>query len=398
MLIPSSEDEYTRSSFVAISPTPEYIENTLWRVRIDDGSQEERVVAASSVRFPLSLAAAYGSSAPPITVGSLVHALRGIWQPCTLVGSISDPLIRFTPPGAGAGAAPIEVRVATGTLILDDPASAAAGDAGDAASNGQRPVPAPGSFAIYVSSNANGSLPLEVEVLRPGDADGTLVVRSSEHAEQSVLTEQLRVRHALSYRVLVSSGGFQRSTLEAVSPDGMLCVAFAGGGRRWVSAAEVAVVARGSAHGTGAGAGGTGVGAGEEAAGLLVAVLPSHEASEGGDDDHASIEDSAESGGARPNWLPAAITLPGGSNSGGPGVGPDGLARRQARQRKEVRGGKAAMAAMAESGVEEAGEGEGAVGDWTLSDGRLVPPLLSKAPGTLDSQPSHLNVCLLWLA
>ena len=58
----------------------------------------------------------------------------------------------------------------------------------------------------------------------------------------------LRPRHALSYRVLVSTGGFQRGTLEAVNPDSSMCVALVGGGRRWCSAAEVAFVPIGGAR------------------------------------------------------------------------------------------------------------------------------------------------------
>ena len=93
----------------------------------------------------------------------------------------------------------------------------------------------------------------------------------------------LRPRHALSYRVLVSTGGFQRGTLEAVNPDGSMCVALVGGGRRWCSAAEVAFVpiGGGSALGnTGLGRSGASAGSHPES-GVLLGVLPSGSAAAG---------------------------------------------------------------------------------------------------------------------
>ena len=403
MLTIDGSENYTQATFVAANAST-------WTVRSYQG--QEHQVASGLIRLPLSAGAGpRGKTAPPLRDGDSVCALRGEWVQCTLVSApqpstrcSAQSLIRLTPPGGSN--LPVEIRVPAGTLILDSAGSSAADSSQQQQQHQQQQqqqqreqLLVPGHFAIELSADG-GAPPLEVEVLSAADeTSGQVLVRAagspegaprasdSPESADAALDERwvpmacLRPRHALSYRVLVSTGGFQRGTLEAVNPDGSMCVALVGGGRRWCSAAEVAFVPIGG----GSALGNTGLGRSSAPAGshpesgVLLGVLPSGSAAAGA---HALFSAAraalapANAGGddgGRPVWLPSAVTLEGGQ------------ARLQTGQRKEWRVGQPA-AADGDGDDEEVRAEEGEEG-WRPAADRLVAPLLSRLRG---AQPRAL--------
>ena len=222
-------------------------------VVLDDGSADERTVPTSRVRLPLSVSSGI-QSCKPLGVGDSVHALCGEWIACEVVerarpgavtadttaraSALHGHLVRLDLEGASG---PLEVRVPRGTVIVEaSPAGGGGDEAGatDAADAVAAPLVAGNPCIVLPSGGGGGGgsgVAREGEIIDVVDGDPTAEIRySSDGATEKVAIGRVRARHELSYRVLVATGGFQRASLEAIAPDGLMCVSFAGGGRRWV--------------------------------------------------------------------------------------------------------------------------------------------------------------------
>ena len=156
---------------------------------------------------------------------------------------------------AGKGSSASDDAIAPGSLLFKLPSPGSA----DQTPVEVRAVGLSIACTLYLPDACTLHLPYQVRVVGLADEAGKMLVREVQGAgvgevqrtgvreegggegcgEQTVLSSSLRPRLETAYRILTCSGGFQRGTLEAVGSDGSLCVAFAAGGRRWVSAAEV---------------------------------------------------------------------------------------------------------------------------------------------------------------
>jgi hypothetical protein len=301
----------------------------------------ERRVPAASVRLPLCSSAGERVTALPLAAGESVHALRGPWVACELLNAPSGGLgthVRLSSGGEG--------WVPSGTVVAHT------------AAPGAEAQIVPGAHALLLPAGGGGAVE-EVEVLSgllPGE--DSVSVRGVG-GEQTVPAARLRVRSELTYRVLAATGGFQRGTLEAVGHDGSLCVAFADGGRRWVTAAELALPAPSARDGgpaEGEGAGG----------GLLVGPLPT----------------SADGAPSRADWVAGVVT----PLSGG------GEATRQAQQRRQVSDSRKGGGGASKKGAYE-GAGEGGGGGLVSSplDGSCVVPLLARCKGLAPQPPLDIG-------
>lgn len=201
VLLPSEDATvYTRAAFVSAgSSADEWV--------VADGSGERRV-GTSSVRLALSASAGSRAEATPLAVGGRVHSLRGQWEKAVVIGPPSLALGAFVRVEASGGAASTEGYVPSGTVVLqDDP-------------NSEPPTAGTHALLLPPSKSSKGSGPSsfsEVEVVSLEDGGSATVcgVGGDTPAER-VAPSRLRARAELTYRVLASTGGFQRCTLEAI--------------------------------------------------------------------------------------------------------------------------------------------------------------------------------------
>ena len=215
----SSECAYTRATLVATA-------GDTWTVRaLDADAAEPRPVQRLEVRLPLTSIGTSLALAP----GASLHVLRGLWVPCTILDEspVLGHRIRLRAPSS------IEAWVSGSSIVHPD--LNAQGEA--------EPPPAvqPGGVALALpapESTEQHAAEVVFEELRP---DGMALVSDTGGLPglRPIPVQLLRPRYMPNFRVLVATGGFQRATFEAVGADSTLSVAFSGGGRRWVSAAEV---------------------------------------------------------------------------------------------------------------------------------------------------------------
>jgi hypothetical protein len=272
----SSECAYTRATLVATA-------GDTWTVRaLDADAAEPRRVQRLEVRLPLTSAPTIGTSLA-LAPGASLHVLRGLWVPCTILDEspVLGQRIRLRAPSS------IEAWVSGSSLVHPDL---------NAQGEAEPPPPVqPGGVALALpapESLEQHAAEVVFEELRP---DGMALVSDAGGGVRTIPAHLLRPRYMPNFRVLVATGGFQRATLEAVGADSTLSVALCGGGRRWVSAAEVL-------HGA-----------------CVMRTIPADVCSEAlvavGDGERARSSP----------WLPAAVHLG------------DGVMHRQAQQRIEAR-------------------------------------------------------------
>ncbi|KOO33148.1 protein kinase [Chrysochromulina tobinii] len=198
-----------------------------WTVRaLDADAAEPRRVQRLEVRLPLTSAPTIGTSLA-LAPGASLHVLRGLWVPCTILDEspVLGQRIRLRAPSS------IEAWVSGSSLVHPDL---------NAQGEAEPPPPVqPGGVALALpapESPEQHAAEVVFEELRP---DGMALVSDAVGGVRTIPANLLRPRYMPNFRVLVATGGFQRATLEAVGADSTLSVALCGGGRRWVSAAEV---------------------------------------------------------------------------------------------------------------------------------------------------------------
>ena len=212
-----------------------------WEVRTED-TGAVTTHPEGDLRLPVIHGGMLGRGMrPTLQSGDKVLALRGAWRRGTLLSRSARPsrtrgyCVHLTAERPGEREA--DVWVSGGQLAIDQPA-----DASSLVEHSRllaRPTGSSAADEPALRDVLVQSIDYEHhEALCVPNDRGHVSSGGGGPAARYPL-DALRNRLASSFRVLCASGGFQRATVAACTPDGLYAVSLTGGAQRWVSASEL---------------------------------------------------------------------------------------------------------------------------------------------------------------